>query len=233
MKAVLVSSTVLLLQLHTFCDTARALTFPFTESFTSDAADWRGLLASQNVQHHASGGVDNGGFISIIPSNDPAASSFAGTFGALVFRANSINPVASSGAFSGNWIDAGVSRVHAYIRHNFTEADVEFYVRAVDHPNNSPAVAFFAAAPVAASDKWTLVNFEISPDNDTPAPGTYFTVLPDVGHMQIGARILGSTSTTSIHFEIDQVSIVPEPSVVLMALGTMPYFLPWRRRRIG
>jgi len=237
MKATLRVSSVVVLQLIAFCSPANALTFPFTESFTTDAANWQGERAGDVVIHHLTGGADGGGYISIDPDLRRPAIDFAGTNGTTVFRANSTGSLGSGGAFIGNWLDAGVSRMQAYVKHDFPTS-IEMFVRAVDHPLNSPAVAFFASAvvpPVTNMENgpWQLVNFEISPDNDTPAPGTYFSILDNVGNVQIGARIFGTTSTQLVNFSIDEVSIVPEPSMVIMILGTVLGTLPSRRRRIS
>jgi hypothetical protein len=146
--------------------------------------------------------------------------------GAIVFRAD---PTDSGGAFAGNWLDAGVSHVQAYLRHNFDQFPIEFYVRLT----NGPAAVFFADQTVAASDDWQLVNFEISPANLTFAGGTFNGVLSNVQNFQIGARIAGSVSNPgdpTLLFDVDQVSLVPEPSTMLMAFTAMFGALPRRRR---
>jgi hypothetical protein len=228
MKAVFAVSTVLALQVFTLCTPARAVTFGFTEGFTSTDAGWRGITTTQLLDHHLTGGVDNGGYVDIAPINAVPASSFMSTNGAVVFRAGT---TASGGAFAGNWLDAGISTVQAYLRHDLTQTPVEFYVRLT----NGPAAVFFADQPVGASDGWTLVNFEISPANFTPAGGTFAGVLPNVQNFQIGARITGTVTdpgTTNLLFDVDQVSLVPEPSTVLIAFGAIFCALPWRRFRV-
>jgi hypothetical protein len=146
-----------------------------------------------------------------------------------VFRAD---PTDSGGAFAGNWLDAGVSRVQAYVRHNFDQFPIEFFVRLT----NGPAAVFFADETVPASDDWRLVNFEISPSNFTFAGGTFNGVLSNVQNFQVGARILGVVTNPgdpTLLFDADQVSLVPEPSTIVMALAIALGALPWRRRRLG
>jgi hypothetical protein len=145
-----------------------------------------------------------------------------------VFRAD---PSDSGGAFAGNWLNAGVSHVQAYVRHNFDQFPIEFYVRVT----NGPAAVFFADQTVPASDDWQLVNFEISPANLTFAGGTFNGVLSNVQNFQIGARIQGAVTNPgdpTLLFDADRVSLVPEPSAMILALGSALVALPRRRRHV-
>jgi hypothetical protein len=150
-----------------------------------------------------------------------------GSMGAVVFRAA---PTASGGAFAGNWLDAGVSRVQAYLRHNLAESPIDFYIRLT----NGPAAVFFADAPISASEDWTLVNFDISPNNFTFAGGTFAGVLANVQNFQIGAQVVGSVQdpgNTFILFDVDRVSLVPEPASVLLVVSALACCPPLRRIR--
>ncbi len=231
MKCFVTAALLSLLQLLAWNSTAEAVTFDFTESFTANDAEWRGLSTSQLVSHHANGGVADGGYISHIPTASAPAGNFVesnvpgGPSGAVIFRANSS---ASGGAFTGNWIDAGVTTVQAYVRHNFTEKPIDFFARL----SSGGAAVFFGDTAVEANE-WTLVNFEISPDNYTNAGATFEAAVSNVMNFQIAAIIRGGVSSpgTNIQFALDQVSLVPEPSSALLVLGATVFTWTLRRRR--
>jgi hypothetical protein len=230
MKSVLAVICVIAFHSLLSCGTAQAVTYGYTENFTSNDAGWRGLATTQLLDHHLTGGVDDGGYVDIAPANDPQAGSLMSTNGAVLFRANS---TASGGAFVGPWLNSGVSKVQAYVRHDLEESPINYFVRLPGAPGQ--AGVFFADSPVDADDDWTLVNFEISPANFTVAggPGTTFTsVLSNVSNFQIGGQISGSPAPTAlIHFELDQVSLVPEPASIVVAMGAALAGLAFRRRR--
>jgi hypothetical protein len=227
----LAATTVLLITAVTYHTPARAVTFGFTESFETSNAGWSGLLATQPLDHSPIGGVDDGGHVDIQPSTDPAASALGGN-GPVIFRAPAS---ASGGAFTGNWLTSGVSTVQAYFRHSLDLAPVNIYVRMAGAPGAGAGV-FFAESQVEQNDGWTLVNFDVTEDNFTVAGGpgtTYAGVLGNVTQFQFGAQLLTAVDppSTQIHFELDQVSLVPEPSSLLLVVGMTVGLLPWRRRR--
>jgi hypothetical protein len=229
MKAVFVLVAGVLFLLIGFCNSAHAVTFGYTESFTLNDAGWTGITTTQALDHHLAGGADNAGYVAIKPANAAPPINFMSANGAIVFRAD---PADSGGSFAGNWLDAGVSTVQAYLRHNFDQFPIEFYVRLT----NGPAAVFFADQTVAASDDWQLVNFEISPANLTFAGGTFDGVLSNVQNFQIGARIQGVVANPgepTLLFDVDQVSLVPEPASVFIAMAAAVFGLTWRRTRVG
>lgn len=215
-------SLVLSIQTLVFCGAAGAATVPFTESFTSNASGWLGPGSAQSPVYSATGGV-SGGYIQHDPANAFADTSLPGN-GLVVFRANSS---ASGGAFTGNWLTAGINNVQAYVKHTVPNTPVEFYVRL----SAGPAAVFFSHQTVLPSTDWTLVNFEISPANYTDAGGTYNTVLAGVTNFQIGARITSTPQGVSGVAAIDNVSLVPEPSSALLAIAAVVGGLAARRRR--
>ena len=228
MKIVLAAFFASNLVVVVVCSPAMALTYPFTESFTANAAGWTGPGSGQALAHSATGGVDDGGFISHLTGNIPVAGSYMNpTQGGIAFRAT---PSASAGAFAGDWITAGITTVQAYVQHDYDVAPIEFYVRLT----NGPAVVFFGDDFVAAGDDWTLVNFEISPSNATFAGGTFEGVLPSVQNFMIGARIPSNldTQNTPVVFQLDQVRMVPEPSAILLAVGLVACGIFLRRQRV-
>jgi hypothetical protein len=187
------------------------------------------------LEHHATGGVDNGGYVSIAAANAPAVTSFLydgspSATGAIVFRANNADD-ASGDAFVGNWGLAGANTVRAYLRHNYQSRPVEFYVRLT----NGPAAVFFATQTVPVGNDWTLLEFPINPSNMTFAGGDYHAVLGGVQNFQIGARILSTPAPapgTTVLFDVDQVSLAtPEPSSLLLAAGSLAFGMFGRRKR--
>lgn len=211
------------------CSPAFALTYPFVEQFTSNAAGWTGPGTSVALAHSATGGVDNGGYVAHATASVPVAGSFMDPMqGGIAFRANmSVN--ASGGAFVGNWLTAGVDKVQAYVQHNYTTSPVEFYVRVT----NGPAMVFFGDSAIPHGENWSLVTFAITPENATSAGGSFNGTLAGVQNFQVGARIPANigTQSTPVVFKLDQVSLVPEPTSALLAFGaTLGAFATPRRR---
>jgi hypothetical protein len=232
MTKMLAATSVSLLTALLACTPSWAVTLGYTESFTTSNAGWSGLLVTQPLDHSPTGGVDNGGHVEIQPSTDPAASALGGN-GPVIFRAPAS---ASGGAFTGNWLTSGISTVQAYFRHSLDLAPINIYIRMAGAPGT--AGVFFADSQVEQSDGWTLVNFDVTEDNFTVAggPGTTYTgVLGNVTQFQFGAQLLTAVdpASTQIHFELDQVSLVPEPSSLLLFTGVASGLMPWRRRRTG
>jgi hypothetical protein len=240
MKLMLPASFALVLHAAVLCLPATAVTVGYLEDFTTGDAGWRGLATSQLVDHEASGGVNDGAFIKHIDSaltpagNFVASSTPGGPSGAIIFRANNS---ASGGAFTGNYLAADVTNVYAYVKHDFTEIPIDFYLRL---PGAIPgqAAVFFGDQAVPASSGWTRVNFEISPANFSLAgsPGTTFeSVLANVPNFQLGAAIYGTPTpagaATNIHFGLDQVLIVPEPSSMFLVFAAVCSALAWGRKR--
>jgi hypothetical protein len=240
MKSIL--SVVSLIALHAVLlgASAQAVTVGYTETFTANDAGWRGLSTAQLVDHEVNGGVNDGGYIkhsdsALTPAGNFVASPVpGGPSGAIIFRANS---AASGGAFTGNYLATDVTNVYAYVKHDFSELPIDFYVRL---PGAIPgqAAVFFGDQPVPVGSGWTRVNFEISPANFSLAgsPGTTFeSVLANVPNFQIGAAIFGTPSAagaaTNIHFGLDQVLIVPEPSSVFLVFAAVCSALAWGRKR--
>ena len=227
MRSVWVVLSLFLFSASALSTSAFGLTFPYTESFTSDAAGWTGPGTSQALAHFATGGVDDGGYVAHAASN-PAGNYMSAAQGGIVFRAN-MSANASGGAFVGNWLDGGVTRVQAYVKHDYDVAPVEFYVRVT----RGAAAIFFADSAVAASDDWTLVNFEISEANYESGGGAFDFVLGGVQNFMIGARIPENLATgaTPVIFSLDEVSLVPEPSSIALLLTTAMCGVSFRRRR--
>lgn len=212
------------------CQSARAVTYGYTEDFTANDAGWRGPGTSQLLVYNATGGVDGGAYLDIAPGSDPVAGQLPGN-GVILFRANAS---ASGGAFVGNWHTSGVSRVQAYLRHDYNDLPINFFVRIPGPPGT--AGVFFADQPLTASNDWTLVNFAITPDNFTIAGGpgsTFANVLSNPSNFQIGAQITAAPPNggTVVAFDLDRVSLVPEPSSVVLVVGALICGFAARRNR--
>src|SRR5262249_17479005 len=138
----------------TFASPAFAVTVPFTENFTSDAANWRdGNSASPTWV--ASGGPDGSSYISstasafFLEDNDPL----------VVFRGqDSFN--SSADAFVGNWITTGVNQFSFWVKHN-APVSLDFFVRFAT-AGNFPGTAA-DKGELIAPNTWTKISYEISP----------------------------------------------------------------------
>lgn len=187
----------------------------FTETFDNGNANW--LDGSQNSATWEAG--------SLTTAADVAS---AGAFGLLLFRAQD-NADSSGDAFVGDYVANQINRISFDIRHD-ADRDLSFIVRFATS-NNSPAFVIFSDVSVAAGE-WTNVSFDISPDNPllTFAGGTYETVAPQVGNVQVLVdRVDGLTTPLVTSFDLDNVRIVPAPgAAAVLAMGGL---VAARRRR--
>jgi PEP-CTERM motif-containing protein len=238
MKVVGVMSSVLSMQLVLLCGQAQAVTFGFTENFNTNDAGWRGRTTGQVLDYLSTGGFDNSGNVShpsTIPADTPAGTLVQNpnpmaASGQIIFRANGS---ASGGAFTGNWLTSGINRVTAYFDHDFAEQDMDFFVRLSRAPGQ--AAVFFGDTLVDADTGFTRVDFEITPANFSPAGfADYPTVLSSVADFQFGAMLRNAVTPanpgTDVDFSLDRVSLVPEPSSVLLMLGVAAAATAYRRR---
>jgi hypothetical protein len=142
---------------------------------------------------------------------------------------------ASGDAFVGNWLAGNVGRLTGYVRHNAPQS-LDYFVRLATSAN-SPAVSFTLADPVPANE-WTRLDFDISFDNPLrqnegpPTMTFYNNVLSQVGNVQVGVLVPMALATdpTAYRFDLDRVSIVPEPASIVFALGNLAACLIWRRK---
>ncbi len=212
---------------------AHAVTLGFTEDFTANSAGWIATDNATALAHNAIGGVDNGGYASVPSNNTPQSHQLTGN-GVILYRANTL---ASGGEFIGNWVTSGVTKIQAYVRHNYESLPVEFYIRI---PSSMGRTGIFFAdqlIPASVNDEWSLVNFEITPDNFEVAgadTSTFENVMSAPTAFQIGAHILSSPPVggVPVEFAIDRISLVPEPSSLALAFGGILYGFAVRRRRV-
>lgn len=187
---------------------------PFTEDFVSDVANWNdnfGISASPSLLTYvASGGPDGSSYASTEIAFDSAIA-FGGS--ATLFRGQD-EFGSSGGAFEGNWITEGVSEVTAFVRHNVPQP-LSFFMRA-SNPANTPGATLVNFAPVPAN-VWTEISFGIFPGNPqivSLGGSDYNTIFSNIGHVQFGVSVNPALEADPMAYtlDLDQVSIVPEPS---------------------
>ncbi|MBI1826696.1 MAG: PEP-CTERM sorting domain-containing protein [Planctomycetes bacterium] len=204
-----------------------AATVPFTEAFTSDAANWHDPSGASVLNWTNSGGPDSSSFAF---TNFNFANSAAGST-PVIFRGQSeFN--SSGGAFVGNWIADGITSFRADVRQD-SGVPLTFFTR-FSSSANFPGATAINFTPVL-SGVWTPITFAISPASPQfiSFEGTDFnTVFSNIGHLQIGVSVpaeLGHLNS-NVTFGIDNVSIVPEPaSLGLFAIGLVAI----ARQRVG
>lgn len=236
MKFTALASLVVVLQCLAIGGQTQAATNGYTEDFTPNNAGWRDTVPNP-VDHFLTGGFSNSPYVSITvgsaaplgnlqPNVNPAANQ-----GRIIFRANGS---ASGGAFTGNWLAAGITRVDAYLSHSFDAEgfdfdadlhdDMRFYLRMSKQPGQ--AGVLWSTDVVDFDAGFSLVSFEISATNYNVAggPGADFVnVMSSVAEFQIGAVANLATPTpipsVNVDFHLDHISLVPEPSSAVLALG--------------
>lgn len=207
---------VLTMGLACLSSAVHAATVPFTETFGSDAANWRNSSGSATVDWTATGGAGDGGgfantafnFVDSAANNTPILFRGQDEFGS------------SGGAFVGDWVAGGVTGFGAAVRHD-AGVPLNFFVRFAG-PANFPGANNVFFVPVA-SGTWTNLFASLpNPNLIFEGPLTYNQVFGNIGHVQIGVSVPGSLAGTdaAFNFDLDNVSIVPEPATLgLLAIG--------------
>jgi hypothetical protein len=221
--------TLALLALACVTSPLQALTYPYTENFTANNANWTNN-AQAFTTHIASGGPDGSGYIS-------ATFNFQNTTPAsqdpIILRAhnNTVLGPASGGAYMGNWIAAGVKEFSAYVRHN-ADVPLTFFSRFSQSP--FPGI-IYEQPNLVQPNTWTHIQFAVNAQNpylsDEGTP--YSGVFNNLARVQVGVAIDPTLvgQNRSITFDIDQATIgVPEPSTMLMT-GMASIALGFSRRR--
>ncbi len=201
----------------------------FTETFDNDNASWGDPIGSPGGAGH-----DAGGFIT-------TSGALADLGQGVLFRGNG-SAGASGAAFSGNWIADGVSQFSVDVRHN-SQVPLSFFARFAS-PFNFPGATAVRFQPVLAN-QWTTLTFNIADNPAFGAPnfvtfeGSSFDgVFSNIGRVQVGVSIPDGFENNPalangvFTFDMDNasVSVIPEPSGVLLAMaGGMLLML--RRRR--
>lgn len=196
-----------------------ALIVPFTEDFSAGNANWL-TGSSTSAPWSATGGVDDGGFIS------STATMTTSGFGAPLFRGNAASD-ASGDAFVGNWIGGGVSLFTAFIRHDAAQA-LDIFAR-LDAGAGAAASTVFFNVP---ANQWFQMSVPLvnSPSSfqsyGAAGPAGFGVVFSNIQNIQFFAATNSPAGTYG--FSLDKVSVVPEPralgllglaAVVLLCVG--------------
>jgi hypothetical protein len=202
-----------------------ATTVPFTENFLADVANWTNFNGTALLSFNDSGGPDDSSYA----SGDYNFKDLAfGDQGPVILRA-SPTPLgaASAGNLFGDWIADGVTSFSAQVRHN-ASVPLTFFARFAS-PFNFPGGTAIRFAPVLPNI-WTDLKFDIHPSNPafvTFEGETFTDVFDGVGNIQIGVSVPQALAglDRSFVFDVDQVSIVPEPSSwVITGLAVLACF---------
>lgn len=206
--------------------TAHAIAVPTFEGFDTGSADWRGGPSTAVIPTWVSSGGVEGGYITttqpIVSSAQPVV------FRAQVNAADPNGPVNSSnGAFAGDWLTANADRVKLYVRHNASEA-LTFLIRLAPI-NNTPGVQVQTSAPIPAGNSWVPLEFDLTYGNPLLSVGAapplepkYLTTMATVTNFQVAVlRPANFTNTTSFKFDLDSVSVVPEPASALLLVTSL------------
>jgi len=201
------------------------LIVPFTETFTANAANWYDSTGTLPVDWVNAGGPEGSAFSATsfnfvnLGEDDPVT----------LFRGQD-EFLSSGGAFVGNWDSGGVTGFGASVRHD-AGVPLNYFVRFAS-PSNFPGANNVFFVPVA-SGEWTDL-FAPLPNAQLifEGPFTYSQVFGNIGHVQIGVSAPAALAgvDAAIDFDLDNVTIVPEPgTAVLLALGAAALL----RRRAG
>ena len=202
---------------------ALAITVPYTEAFTSGNANWT------NAANAPLDAIPTGG-----PDNSPYASTtfnFAGTnpqSTPAVLRAQSTTN-ASGGNFFGDWITSNATVLTFDFRHD-ASAPLDTFVRWTG-AGSPPAPGLILFGPAVQPNTWTNISLPVSALSPFfPEPGANFNaIFSQVVRMQFGVTpgALAGVNTT-VHFDIDNVTITPTPGAAALL---SPLALTALRRR--
>lgn len=208
-----------------------AATVPFMEDFSANAANWFVDFAGTTAPtYSATGGPDGGSFVS-------SSLNFGGlaVMDAPVVLRGQDNFGSSDGAFEGDWLGGGVTELSFWVRHD-SDVPVSFFARMAPVNLNFPGAIALSFVPVPGG-VWTQVTFGIGLSNPAiiAEDGTLDTEFDNVGKIQIGLSVpegLAGVDNT-FTFDLDKVSIVPEPaSLALLGAGTIAFLARKRKRSL-
>jgi hypothetical protein len=205
-------------------------TVPYTENFTTDAANWRDGPGAASATWVASGGPDGSSYITTSASayflndDDPV----------VLFRGqDGFN--SSADAFVGNWISSGINQFSMWVRHD-APVSLDFFVRFAAAGNFPGTAADYET--LIAPNTWTKISYEIDPSHINEylfpegPPSFYTSTFSNLGNIQVGFSVPAGFGAVnqSFNFSLDQPSInTPEPAIAILAMSFAA--IPFLRRR--
>lgn len=193
-----------------------ATTVPFTEDFTASNANWLNHNSTSFLTHVSSGGPDGGAYASGTFTFEETVTGDT----PVILRARG-DYDSSDDNFVGDWLDDGVYRLKAFVRHD-APVPLTYFFRAAG-PVNFPGAVGINFVPVFPNE-WTELSFVITADNPqfvSFEDSDFETVFSSIGHVQFGVSVPESLAenTSTYTFDIDQVSLepVPEPAAIVLA----------------
>ncbi len=187
--------------------TVQAATVPFTEDFAVDNANWADSSFSP-LAYNAAGGPDGSSFVST--TSDFLNANANDTL--TIFRGHD-SLDSSNDAFVGNYLAEGVTTLSVQVRH-FAPEPLGFFARLASSAN-FPAAAVVEVVPVIPG-VWTELTFDLSETNPFlfPEGVPYGSIFSSIGNIQIGVTAPASLagSATPIPYQLDKVTITPEPA---------------------
>jgi hypothetical protein len=195
-------------------------TVPYTETFATDAANWRINPAGTLATWNEIGGPANGTYISRAGSGpDTGFGQFVS--GPVLFRGeDAFN--SSSDRFVGNWIEGGVGSFSIDVFHDYG-SPLLFQVRLANGGNNPGASAVDVSVPSGAWRKLTvpIVNsadvFQTYGSLGNPPNASAFNeIFSSIGNVQIGLAsgqvgATGLPSGVTLGMANPSIAAVPEP----------------------
>lgn len=192
----------------------------FVEAFETGDANWRGDSLASALEWSAAGGPGDAPHVTSVFS---LSGTTAGGFPATVIRAAS-SVGSSGGAYVGDWIDAGVTGVSFWFRHDLAEP-VQLSLR-VAPATNFPGGSAYGA--IVAANEWTQVHFDLTPSSAqwVSFSGTsWAAVMQSIANIQIGFLVPEALAGQDVvgRFDMTDFAIVPAPvatAVLLMGAAT-------------
>jgi len=213
---------------------ASAVTLPYTEDFSVDNANWGGSTATSLVfaapTYVSTGGPLGAGDAYI--STPKVCSSTP--LGQVTFRGQG-NFDSSGDAFVGDWIARNVTELSFWIRQQ-SNTTLHVGTRFAGAGNN-PGANIMYQTPIQPN-VWTLITMPISSTSTpdfvyTDEGGSFNFVFSSLSNVQILVQKDDLETGTTVTIDVDKISIVPEPSsVVLVGMGlAIAGVAAFRRRR--
>ncbi len=204
---------------------ALAVTNPFTETFSSAAANWSSSSVFTALNYPPSGGPDGSAYGS---AQFSFANNANGDF-PIMFRGQS-NFASSGNAFVGDWLGSGVTSFSFSVRDS-VPFPVSYFAR---FSNGGPGVVFLEPALVQPNT-WSTFTIPIDPSTAfiyEGAPTLYGATFGAMARVQLGvvvdANLAGQAGPFT--FDVDNVGIAPAPGSGVLVLGALGLAAVRRRR---